>query len=135
MHLWVYHKGEHFPVLVYSGCLSYKGPSTVCCSPWGCEEQDTTGRLNNSNNTTLHKLNGFPCLASQCTSLRLWVSVCLLEKQWGWMGLLLLKFRDSYPLGCHLLHSQPCSKRNTVHLLRVSYQIQTQTDSLVLLFM
>ena len=26
--------------------------SLVCCSPWGCKESDTTGRLSNNNNNT-----------------------------------------------------------------------------------
>ena len=24
----------------------------ACCSPWGCKESDTTGRLSNNNNNT-----------------------------------------------------------------------------------
>lgn len=46
------------------------------------------------------------------------------------MGLPVLESCDSYPLGCRLLYSQPCSKWNTARLLlRASYQIQTQTDA------
>lgn len=116
MHLWVYHKAEDFPVLMCSGYLSYK---------W-----DSKNTLLYLNIPLSIKLNGFPCLATQYTSLRLWVSVSLPAKQWGWIGLTILKSCDSYPLGCRLLHSQPCSKWNTAHLLlRTSYQIQTQTDT------
>lgn len=41
------------------------------------------------------KLNGFPCLATQYTSLTFWVSVCLPIKQGGSMGLPVLKAGDS----------------------------------------
>lgn len=41
------------------------------------------------------KLNGFPCLATQYTSLTCWVSVSLPIKQGGSMGLPVLKAGDS----------------------------------------
>lgn len=76
------------------------------------------------------KLKGFSCLATQYTSLRLWVSVSLPIKQGCSMGLLILKSGDSYPLGRCLLCSQLCRKCNiALLLLRASYQIQTQTGT------
>lgn len=45
------------------------------------------------------------------------------------MGLPVLKSGDSYPHVHCLLQGQLCSKWNTAHLLRASYQIQTQTDT------
>lgn len=74
------------------------------------------------------KLNGFPFYdpVFQFKALSLSFST----KQKGWMGLPALKSGNSYPLGCCLLCSQLCRKWNTAHLLlRESYQIQTQTDT------
>ena len=103
MHLWVYHKSEHFPVSIYfwlsflqGGFIKYAFVfkyTTMRVAVHGVAKlRPTQLHLNDSNNTALHKLNGFPCLASQYTSLRLWVSVSLLAKQWGWMGYLLFSF-------------------------------------------
>lgn len=111
-HLCVYHKGEDFPVLMCSGCTNkfYKILFYIYNTPL---------RI---------KLNGFPFYdpVFQFKALSLRFST----KQRSWMGLPILKSGDSYPLGCCLLCSQLCRKWNTAHLLlRASYQIQTQTDT------
>lgn len=129
------------PPFCWAGSFSLKG---ICmlhlCLPQGggLSSSRVSGGTNGFYRILFHiyntplsiKLNGFPCFATQSTSLRLWLSVSLPIKQGGWMCPPVLKSGDSYPSACCILHSQLCRKQNTAHLLlRASYQIQTQTDT------
>ena len=49
----------------------------VCCSPWGCEESDTTERLNHNNNSRFTLLCQFLRTAKRISYVHTHICVCV----------------------------------------------------------